>query len=461
MLSTRTVRPSRSSPAAHESPAQSRADKAGVRVGLPRFLSSRGRTAHHEATRILFPHGREIDRSLGTAASTRTAVVDRAECERCGVEAFTDGGVAHFRSESPALDVAAHEAAHLMQHDGRTGDMGLGAEGHAQAVSRSVQDGRPARHLIGAGGTSVSPSVRPYTEVPASAQSAAEWSAGGALRVADNGLLATRESGSHDAWAHSALITVANLILTLSNSVIRLSQGAGMLSGTSPDGSGRRTLHQVVPESTATSTSGDALEIWADCGRSARDVIGVGAGTGKNYSDITAVANEPYVPSWWERIFNPVTGSTSPATVEYETSEDSPGPMKEEIFKRLLGGTAAEAWAKYQAMTPAERDRFDQAAGINEYAQPGVGEGYTMSTGGTPYPGESTWNFHWAGVVLESGADRITLENYAVGDPEAKNTDWEFAMYGPASKPGQTFHEQHEATRQHGDAPTTLRVRPR
>ncbi|MFP2934220.1 hypothetical protein ACLESO_55690 [Pyxidicoccus sp. 3LG] len=69
-----------------------------------------------------------------------------------------------------------------------------------------------------------------------------------------------------------------------------------------------------------------------------------------------------------------------------------------------------------------------------------------------------TWNFHWGGVVMVSGDDRVTLENYAVGNANVKNSDWEFQMYGPASKAGQTFHEQHQATGQHGDSPTTMRV---
>lgn len=112
-------------------------------------------------------------------------------------------------------------------------------------------------------------------------------------------------------------------------------------------------------------------------------------------------------------------------------------------------------------MSPEDKEKFDKDAGINKYAAPEVGEGFTMSTGGKDYPGNRTWNFHWAGVVMTSGCDRVTLENYAVGDPDVKNTEWEFQMYGPPSKKGQTFHEQHKATKQHGDAPTTMRVKPK
>ena len=47
----------------------------------------------------------------------------------------------------------------------------------------------------------------------------------------------------------------------------------------------------------------------------------------------------------------------------------------------------------------------------------------------------------------------------AVGDPEAKNSDWDLQLYGPPSKPGQTFYDQHKATKQHGTAPTAMAVR--
>ena len=111
-------------------------------------------------------------------------------------------------------------------------------------------------------------------------------------------------------------------------------------------------------------------------------------------------------------------------------------------------------------MTAAERADFDKKAGINKFAAPGVGGGYTISSGGPDYPGKATWNFHWAGVVMVSGSDRMTLENYATGDPDDKNSDWDFQMYGPAARSGQTFYEQHQATEQHGKEPTAMQVKP-
>ena len=61
---------------------------------------------------------------------------------------------------------------------------------------------------------------------------------------------------------------------------------------------------------------------------------------------------------------------------------------------------------------------------------------------------------------MVSGSDRMTLENYATGDPDDKNSDWDFQMYGPAARSGQTFYEQHQATEQHGKEPTAMQVKP-
>jgi hypothetical protein len=138
--------------------------------------------------------------------------------------------------------------------------------------------------------------------------------------------------------------------------------------------------------------------------------------------------------------------------------------MKKEIFESTLGHRSywfdsyEKGWDAYKSMDPAERDRFDRRTKINRYATPEPGEAWAMSSGGTPFAGVSTWNFHWAAVVMASADDRVTLENYSVNRPMEQNTNWKFQMYGPQSKSGQTFHDQHLATRQHGDMPITMRV---
>ena len=118
-------------------------------------------------------------------------------------------------------------------------------------------------------------------------------------------------------------------------------------------------------------------------------------------------------------------------------------------------------------------DKFDKEAGINFYADPDIGESYSMATEGdmpgfATYPGENTWNYHWAGVVMKDGSDNITLEAYAVTDKYAKSKgvstwnfidrDWNFDMYGTADE-SQTFHQHHLASKTHGTHATSIVVR--
>jgi len=107
-----------------------------------------------------------------------------------------------------------------------------------------------------------------------------------------------------------------------------------------------------------------------------------------------------------------------------------------------------------------------QNHGINEYAAPGLGQGfltcsliaaaagvavppgpptysdhYHLAGGGGPQIVHQTrtWNTHWGGVVAVDGTDVITLENYARSVEDAlANTDtrYYFQMYTTNPLPG-------------------------
>ncbi len=145
--------------------------------------------------------------------------------------------------------------------------------------------------------------------------------------------------------------------------------------------------------------------------------------------------------------------------------------QKSKVFRKPA--TIAEAKMMYLALGNDGMDKFDKEAGINFYANPEIGESYSMATEGdmpgfTSYPGEKTWNYHWAGVVMKDGGDNITLEAYAVTKEYAASKgvsswdfidrDWTFAMYGTADK-SQTFHQQHLASKTHGTHATSIAVR--
>ncbi len=82
-------------------------------------------------------------------------------------------------------------------------------------------------------------------------------------------------------------------------------------------------------------------------------------------------------------------------------------------------------------------DKKEQELGINAYAKPEVGEGwstfsvpaentstmdYSVLTKGVPTKRKSTWGYHYAAVIAKSldGNDRMTLENYR-RDPEIED----------------------------------------
>jgi hypothetical protein len=64
-----------------------------------------------------------------------------------------------------------------------------------------------------------------------------------------------------------------------------------------------------------------------------------------------------------------------------------------------------------------------QELGLNQYANPGVGQSFAITSlgsdgpdfaapGGARSPDDPPWNFHFGGVVARSGNDRVTMENY-------------------------------------------------
>ncbi len=409
---------------------------------------------------LTYPHAQLLEPAFhGNIPGS--AVVDGEGCARRAVPAFTDRTITHFASPNPSLRVAAHEAVHLLQHAGASRDAYMGAERHAETVSQSVVRGASVAHLLGRAGAAVEPAIRFYTEVKVPQQTPDEWNAGKTVRVADDGHMAVGQSEgpNHSFWAEPDLIANSNSTLASKKSVIRLKTDAGTLKGKAPHDGTERTLARVLPENQSNNTSGETMEIWADCGKCGRDVMGAGEGSGGGR--MTAKYRDVHRP-WYSKI--PILGPLlslifgGPKEQTKTTAASSPKGMKEEIFNQKLGGTDDKGLKKYQAMSAAEKESFDKETGINRYAAPATGEGFTMSSGGDPVPGNMTWNFHWAGVVATSGPDRVTLENYSISVPSAKNAEWEFQMYGPANKQGQTFYEQHKASGQHGDAPTALPV---
>ncbi|WP_456789868.1 hypothetical protein [Cellulomonas sp. P5_C5] len=364
-----------------------------------------------------FPHRGAIEAATG-APVPGAALLDVAGCRARGVPAYTDGLTTHFSSGTPPLRVAAHEYAHQLQHAGLTRDHGAGAEGHAEAVAGTIRAGRSARGLVGATGSAVPSGSRDFTEVPETDQALSGfWKVGGTAKVGDEGRTVTTDADTHALFADEALIVESNAVLKAKQSGVRLEVGGAGPSGPAPDGSGNRT---TVKAGYKILSDEDGEEFYADCGYSAREVQG---------------------PSGTDTSPRGVYLDDAGARAETSATKQ-PAKMRDEIF--VAGGLGADgptAHAAYNALSAADQDAFDRLHGINRYAAPGVGEAFTRrrddELGGTGF------NFHWGGVVMVAGGDRITFENYTKDEGyTAKDTAWYFATYGPPTKPGQTWHEQ-------------------
>jgi hypothetical protein len=138
----------------------------------------------------------------------------------------------------------------------------------------------------------------------------------------------------------------------------------------------------------------------------------------------------------------------------------------------LNEATVAQAYGLFVNNNPVAALKLAKKLKVNEFADPEVGQSFISeavgATGGgivnwlqdptgatttelkTPDPTvrggqrRTGWGNHAGAVVAESGGDKITLENYARSgeDLALKDNDkiFYFAMYGPASKPTQTWH---------------------
>lgn len=111
-----------------------------------------------------YPHRAAIERSFGAPlqATAYTGAAATAAAARLGANAYALGDQVAFASDSPSLEVAAHEAAHVMQatsgvqlHGGGEGEH----EAHADAVAARVVRGESARDLL-APAAPAAPAVR-------------------------------------------------------------------------------------------------------------------------------------------------------------------------------------------------------------------------------------------------------------------------------------------------------------
>jgi hypothetical protein len=109
------------------------------------------------------------------------------------------------------------------------------------------------------------------------------------------------------------------------------------------------------------------------------------------------------------------------------------------------------------------RDKqFGSVGNQNKAVDPDVGQAYGIVGGHYNLDKDKAgrWNWHWAGVVLKTDSDNVTMEAHASQKQgnETHNENWDFKMYGRPQvegNEGKTFHEIWR-DRGFGQAPVTV-----
>lgn len=383
-----------------------------------------------------------------------------------GAIAFTAGRDIFVGAAGSATDVSlmTHELTHTVQQgfsEAKPKTLGASDTAHEQAAE------------TGAASAGTADEVQRFTDD--------KVINGSYARVSENGhVVVLGESNfSQDLYASAQMIDHANGKLAASGeqgSYLRLVRTGDVLKHAGSN------LEKVAPVFTPQKGDGqndklaeenkgkdqdDKMGLYADCGRSSRVVMGShgdaaphgtykSGGKEKDTADSyrpSDYSDQIYVECMPQFLANGANAKYLKEGVHYTGSKDN-------IVKAQSPDQARE---QYWELGEAGRRAFDQMAGINTAANPEIGGGYTLNTEynmpGFKEKGDMTWNFHWAGCVMKDGTDNITLENYAAGDYDTINTEWNFQMYGTVKK-GQTFLEEHMASNTHGSRGSAFQVEP-
>jgi|GEM_PF-3452100 len=308
---------------------------------------------------------------------------------------------------------------------------------------------------------------------------------GAPAQVSEDLSLATIPEDPHGLYAEASKVAESNAKLEAVGAKIRL-QETGESGEVQAEGK-KKSLSKVLPMNMFNNTSGEDMQLYADCGRSNSMITG-SLDRKANYTNLKgektqSKSGDPAAMKL--EIFRHVfeTLKNDPEYAEnagiqrvvstFYKYEQQAYDLSDEIAAAADERTAAKLkkkqslmWRRmleaYDRIPGRTRKKFDEQIGINDFANPDVGEGYAISSGGNYHANmkDQTWNFHWGGVVMKSnnGKDNVTLENFAVGDWDAQNNDWAFSMYGVGSEGKQSFHAKMNATKGFGKRPTTMAI---
>jgi len=460
------------------------------------------------------PHVDQIQKSFGAhdVSGLKATTGGRAAeaCDQIGAESYAQGDSVAFK-QAPSLWLAAHEAAHTVQQRngavvaGGVGQAGDAHERHADRVADQVVAGGSAEALLGApgGGGAPTTAVQRYKRENLGGDSHTKVSNTGKSAVVPSQRL----------YAETSLVTTANAALKNVGQ-----HGSHVKLVEDP------TKH-VTPKATKTKIN-RVLPVWVSHGKDDGNHASCSKANDGGKDSEGDKSDKLALPTDCGNASGSVTGSKldgKDRQVVYnkngkeqtshgfddpkQTYHDEPHNFSNKVYFDLMPGfiadpanakylirdhhftesggkrtlvtisDALQAKVLYHRLKLVGQEAFDKAAGINHYANPNIGESYTMATEAN-IPGfkqkGDTWNFHWAGVVMKDGADNVTLENFAVTEETAKEAGvtqgkyidraWNFDMYGTVDANGavdenQTFHKEHLDTGTHGTEATSMAVR--
>lgn len=330
--------------------------------------------------------------------------------------------------------------------------------------------------------TASQPPIQRYVEIPG--KQTKRLGFGGAwikehevIRVSNDSEAAVPQAdltGSQMLYATKDRIQEANETLEGLHSPIELVPMGDVIEGVLEDDNENddemvydmKTLYQVGPHYDAEratdankdngSGKGNKFQLNSDCGVAAHSIVGAEELYGKFGNKMTETASNPGLMK--AEIVNQMSGNRYKEQFDAYKKVAKGNGKRAEDEEAALDDFFTEAYSKMKEESSEQNQDLDELAGINTFADPQIGEAYTISSGGKPTSKKDVWNYHWAAVIMKTGSDNVSLENYATGMMD-NNKDWSFQMYGGAQAEGsgQTFHEQHRDDHaQHGDTPITI-----
>ena len=147
-----------------------------------------------------------------------------------------------------------------------------------------------------------------------------------------------------------------------------------------------------------------------------------------------------------------MTGQTGNLAKYFAIKQDDPASyannlsiFSESRMKSFLEELVAAINTQIVRLEARREGRFGTVGNQNKAVDPKIGEAYGIIGGQFDVAKGGRWNWHWAGVVLKTPTDNVTMEAHAShkkGD-ETHNESWDFKMYGRPmlGNEGKTFHE--------------------